>query len=370
MAIVSLAVCGVIRCTAPVDVADGGASGTDVGFCKVLGTITDTLGRPVAEGLVRLRPFDYIVGRKDGDVVKRDVYSYADGRYIFDSIPAGHYTIECLSPDSLGQIVDCVIDSIDTIVVLPLAIVRPMAVLIGKSVGGKIQGEGADRSVQAIGLERSAPIDNEGNFELRVPAGYCWLNLHGIDPENPDIDTTLYLRPGRNEMSAQPPHNSPCENLICELKVVRDILDSNGLQSINPESVVVVAGNRIVELRLRGKGIRILPLAVCRIARLRVIDVGNNKLRELPHTMKLFFQLEELLADSNKIRMIDPSLGTLQSLRKLDLSFNQLQSVEPITYLSLSYLDVSGNMLCNIGDSTRKWLDEYDPDWKDTQVCR
>jgi hypothetical protein len=370
-AIVSLAVFWVIHCTAPVEVVDGGASGTDVGFCKVLGAVTDTLGQPIAGGLVRLRPFDYIVGREEEDVVKRDVYSDVEGCFIIDSVPVGHYTVECLSPDSLGETVDCVIDSLDTVAVLPSATLRPMASIIGNSVGEKVQGE-ADRSVQVIGLERSTPIDNEGDFRLTVPWGWCRLNLHGIDPDNADIDTMMYLRPGENKKIGLPPRHAPqCDSLACELMEVRGILDSNGLQSIAPESVVVIAGDHVVELHLRGLGIRTLPPSVSMITRLRVIDVGNNNLRELPHSFKLFYRLEELIADGNELWMIDASIGMVKSLRVLDLSFNLLQTLpEPITYLSLTYLDLSGNMLCNIGELTRKWIDANDPDWKETQVCQ
>ena len=371
MAIVLLIVFGAIHCIAPVEVVDGGASGTDVGFCKVHGAVTDTLGQPVAGGLVRLRPFDYIVGREEGDIVKRDVCSDADGRFMLDSIPAGHYTVECLSPDSSAETVDCVIDSLDTVTVLPSATVQPMASITGNSVGGNIQGE-ADRSVQAIGLERSTPIDSEGDFRLTVPWGWCRLNLHGIDPDNPDIDTMIYLRPGDNKKFGPPPrHNPPCDSLACELMEVRALLDSNGLTSIEPESVVVIEGDHVVELRLRSLGIRTLPPSFIRIMRLRVIDVGGNNLRELPWGIDHLRRLEELIADSNEIWTIEASIGMIKSLRTLDLSFNRLQSVpEPITYLSLTYLDLSGNMLCNIGELTRNWIDIHDPDWKETQVCR
>ncbi len=361
----------VFRCTPPLDIADGGASGTDVGLCKVVGKVLDTLNQPVAEGLIRLRPFDYIAGMEGEEIIKRDIYSDNDGVFMFDSVPRGHYTVECLSTDSLGQVVDCIVDSVDTVTILPYATLLPMASITGKFIGIKPEGV-TDRSVNVIGLERTALVDNEGNFRLNTPGGWCRLNLHGIDPDNPDIDTLLYLRPGESKRIEPVPRRiPPCESLACELKEIRGILDSNGITSVDPESAAVIIYDHVVELRLRGLELKFLPLSICRISRLRVIDIGNNRLKELPFTLKLLRNLEELRADSNEIWMIDASISAIKSLRVLDLSFNKLQSLpEPIIYLSPAYLDLSGNMLCNIGEATRRWINTYDPDWEKTQICR
>ncbi len=370
IAIACLTIIGAINCTAPVEVT-GGASGTDVGVCVVAGEVFDTLGQPVAGSLVRLRPFDYIVGQEGQTVIKRDGYSDFNGHYFLDSVPPGHYVVECISPDSLGQALECVIDSIDTFP-LTAAVVQPMAVIVGDAMGQKPEEKG-DRSVQVRGLERSASIDSSGNFSLMVPSGWRTLNLHGIDPDHPDIDTLLYLQPGRNEMDARSPHDDPpqCDSLVCELAAVREILDLNDLQPVMPESVVTAEGDHVVELRLRGMGIRTLPESIDKLIHLRVLDVGDNDLREFPRGIERLHRLVELVADSNALWTIPGSIGTLDSLRRLDLSFNQLQSVqETITYLDLTYLDLSGNMLCNIGEFTEQWISAHDPDWKVDQNCR
>ncbi|MBN1576494.1 MAG: hypothetical protein JW913_08080 [Chitinispirillaceae bacterium] len=365
------AVIGALHCTAPVQVVEGGASGTDVGICMVHGEVIDSLDRPVAGSTVRLRPFDYVAGRDTGSVIKRDCSSGADGRFVLENVPAGRYVVECIYADSFGEASECVIDSLDTITFLPPAVVRPMALIVGTTMGEQPLGEG-DHSIQVIGLERTAPIDSSGNFRLLAPAGWCRLNLHGIDPDRSDIDTVVYLRSGPNEMDRHHEHATPpCDSLACELAVVRELLDSNGLQSVPTESVVTVAENRVVELRLRGLGIRAVPESVCRITRLRVLDIGDNALRELPRGIDRLRRLVELVADSNALREIPASIGMIDSLRTLDLSFNQLLSLpEPITYLSLDYLDLEGNMLCNLGEFTRKWIDAHDQDWKEGQNCR
>ncbi|MBN1307532.1 MAG: hypothetical protein JXA18_06425 [Chitinispirillaceae bacterium] len=362
---------GALRCSAPVQVVDGGASGTDVGICMVYGEVIDSLSRPVAESTVRLRPFDYIAGRDTDSVVKRDVSTGADGRFALENVPEGRYIVECIYADSFGEATECVIDSIDTIAFLPPAVLRPIALIVGNTAGEKPLGEG-DHSVQVVGLERSTPIDSSGNFRLLAPAGWRRLNLHGIDPDRPDIETLIYLKPGSNELEKQP-HRAPpmCDNLDCELAVVRELLDSNDIQSIPPESLVTIEENRVVELRIRGLGMRVLPESVCRIVRLRVLDIGANSLRELPWSLDRLRRLAELVADSNALREVPASIGMIDSLRRLDLSFNQLLSLpEPITYLSLTSLNLTGNMLCNLGEFTRKWIDTYDPDWKEGQNCR
>ncbi|MBN1760477.1 MAG: hypothetical protein JW863_19265 [Chitinispirillaceae bacterium] len=352
-------------CTSPVETA-GGASGTDVGYCTVAGSVFDTLLDPVARGLIRIRPFDYVAGNELSAVYSRDVTTNCSGLFHFDSVPPGRYIIECLAPDSSGQLTRCTVTPLDTLTILPPVTVYPMAVIEGNT----FLPDGSDRRVQVIGLERSAEIDSNGHFSLRVPSGWCWLRLPAYGAEYRDVDTMVYVRPGRHDMETEPRVLQACDSLACELQEVRAILDSNGLQSLPPESVVVIGEEHIVELHLRSRNLSILPQSVGRLSRLRVIDVGNNGLVDLPFGIDRLPLLEELIADSNSLRTIIAPIGMSQPLKKLDISWNMLQSLpEPFASLALEYLDVSGNMLCAIGEPTAEWLDRYNPGWSTTQRC-
>lgn len=361
-----------MHCSAPVDVADGGASGTDVGMCKVHGEVADSLGRPVTGSIVRLRPFDYLAGLDDTAIFKRDVVTGSDGRFTIDSVPAGRYSVECISGDSSGQAINCNVDTADSVEFLLPMVVMPLSTVVGTIPGPLPSGE-MNRSVQVIGLERSVPIDSNGNFRLMVPSGWSRLNFHGIEQERPDYDTLVFFQSGHNEWFRTPPQHSMlfCDSLPCEMVIVRELLDSMRLTKLTPESVVVVAGNRVVELRLRARGIKFLPDPVGKLRYLRVLDIGANELHELPRTIEFLRNFRELYIDHNQLLSIPPSIGQLDSLRILDCSFNKLQSLPPtIELLVLDSLNFGDNMLCNLGETTRKWMNAHDPDWRERQICR
>jgi hypothetical protein len=268
-------------------------------------------------------------------------------------------------------VITCVVDTVDSATFLPLAVIQPLAVVFG-TIPDSLLADGGYQSVRVIGLERSALIDSTGNFRLLVPTGWNRINLHHIDPDRTDYDTLVYLQPGGNELMKQPRRNPPiCDSLDCQLAIVRSILDTNDRSDVMPESVVVITNGRITELRLRRMGLRVLPDQVGMLFSLRVIDVGENWLHELPRSIEFLHRLNELYADRNLLWMVVPSIGTLDSLGVLDFSNNRLQSLpETIVFLTLGKVNFGNNMLCNIGEATRKWLDNRDPDWKDTQDCR
>ena len=353
----------------------GGASSTEVSACEIEGIVVDSSAKPVSGSMARLRPFNYIPMSDSTDSIWtiQDTISDADGRYKFENVKYGRYTIELLLGDSLGQIIDCPIDSGETLRVVPAAMLQPMAVIVGSDIPLKPD-DSQTPSIHAIGMEHTAPIDSTGHFTMKVPAGWTRLSMEGIDPDNPLSDTLLYLRPGeRLDLKPTPQsHPKPCDSLDCELAIVRAILDSAGLSGVEAESVVVIFMNRVTELHLRSRGISTLSRSIGKLSALRVLDIGKNFLDSLPSTLSHLHNLEELVADSNFLWIIPASIGMMESLRQLDLSYNMLQSLpEPITYLrSLRVLKLDGNMLCNIGEMTARWLDHKDPGWKMKQQCQ
>jgi Leucine-rich repeat (LRR) protein len=157
-----------------------------------------------------------------------------------------------------------------------------------------------------------------------------------------------------------------------DISVVRKILDLNSFYNIAVESVSVIESEHIVELRLRGMGLRSISSDIGHLKELRVLDIGKNSLKELPSSISNLTKLKTLVADSNELWVIPASLGILDSLESLDISANILQSLpEPLTYLEpVVLLKLDGNMLCNLGGLTVVWADKYDPGWKDLQVCQ
>jgi hypothetical protein len=352
----------------------GGASGTEVSACVITGIVVDSLNNPISGSIVRLRPYDYIPGETTGVSSQSilDTSTGPDGRYSFDSVKAGQYLLEAVFSDTLGLVIEFAIESGDSMIILDPAILKPMAIVTGSLMPGQPGGPGSPLSVQAIGLERSAPIDSTGHFEMRVPPGWCRINMPGIGPGNPNIDTVVFLQPGQRLIWAPPLPPKPCDSLICDTMIVREILNANGLQALPAESVIVSANNHVTELHLRARNIHVLPATIGFLIRLAVLDIGGNFLDNLPPEIGHLHSLKTLQADNNVLWLIPATIGMLDSLRMLDLSFNRLQSLpEPITYLHPSAgLNLSNNMLCNIGEFTIEWLEKYEPDWPGTQLCQ
>jgi hypothetical protein len=378
LTVVAVIAVTLMQCSKAPTTFAGGASSTEVSTCIITGTMVDSLDNPIPGGTVKLRSFDYTPLADTAGLgwTIRDTVTDGAGRYHFERIAKGRYCIELVAVDSLGSAFECSVDSGEAIKVLQPAPVRQMAVIRGSNMpSGHDEHDRA--AVQTRGLEHSASVDSMGNFTLKVPAGWTRLNLMGVDSLIIARDTLVYLIPGEHvelrPESVQQKSPKPCDSLGCDMAIVRQILDESGLPSLAAESVAVVSLDHVSELHLRGRGISVLSRAVGKLLKLRVLDIGNNLLDTLPSTLDDHMkELQVIIVDSNHLWKISASIGMMQSLQKLDLSSNLLQSLpEPITYLRTPVdLDVGYNLLCNIGEQTKRWLDEHDRDWKETQECR
>lgn len=358
-------------CTQPVDVA-GGGSGTEISGCVIQGTVRDTAQQPVSGGLVRLRPFDYLSSIPVEDTAqKQDIPIASNGTFSINNVPVGHYMIECTHSDSFSLALDCSIDSIDSLSILPEITLQPMAIISGTAIQSE---QSQDRPVIEVrGLERSMEVDDEGGFQMMVPAG--WRRLHIHEPDSPDDlhDTLLYFSSGEQKEFTRRKPDAPqhCEDPECEIAIIKELLDSNDITTIQPESVVVITDNHITELRLHETGITVLPASIGNLFHLEVLDISVNYIKELPSSIEKLENLRFLKADHNKLWLLPASIGTLNSLTFIDFSFNRLQSLpEPITYLSPEKAFFGFNMLCNIGEQTKKWLWKVDSQWDHHQACQ
>jgi protein scribble len=105
------------------------------------------------------------------------------------------------------------------------------------------------------------------------------------------------------------------------------------------------------ELILAENDITSLPDELGKLARIEVLDLGNNRINHVPPALgDLAPTLRELWLCNNKLFFtapLTPNLGKLRLLQKLDPSGNQLE--EPPAELgqlsALQYLDISGNSL-------------------------
>jgi hypothetical protein len=366
--------CTMSKVAEPVGPMAGGASGTEISACVVSGAIIDSANNPIAGCMVRLRPYNYISG-VDSLVpgAMQDGSTNLAGKFMLDSVPPGQYVIEIIYGDSMGQSIEFAVNSSESLHVLPPERMMSLPTVFGYNVPLVPHGTGADQpSANAIGFERSVPIDSMGHFEMKVPPGWCRLHLEGIDTSRYHGDTIIYLTPGKRYNVMPPPlFFFPCDSLSCEMRWVQEILDSNGIAALTPESVTVVESGHVTQLLLRGRGLRVLPGSACLLWRLRVLDIGKNFIRELPMGISNLARLTTLRADSNALWIVPATIGMLYGLRELDLSNNWLSSLpRPITSLMpTKLLKLDGNMLCNLGDFTAGWADRYSFGWRERQFC-
>lgn len=108
-------------------------------------------------------------------------------------------------------------------------------------------------------------------------------------------------------------------------------------------------------LSLRGLGLRALPAMLRDAAGLRSLDIGSNRLAELPPWLWELPHLERLVAAGNRLRQLDGAVSRLSVLRELDVSDNWLAGLPPelAACQDLRRLDVSGNAIEDLGAVAR-----------------
>jgi hypothetical protein len=135
---------------------------------------------------------------------------------------------------------------------------------------------------------------------------------------------------GQPEMVADEPA------LSADAKIVRQLLDENGLQDVSVPRVAVQREGRVVELKLYGKktssqnlpkSLHAIPPAIGKLDKLEKLILASNELPELPETIYDLDSLTELDLSNNTLESLSPKIGNLKQLRKLDLMMNQLVEV-------------------------------------------
>ena len=136
-----------------------------------------------------------------------------------------------------------------------------------------------------------------------------------------------------------------------DARVVRVILDVNGLDKVAVSDVAVVEGGRIVELYLQELGVEVIPdypPTLAWLDQLRTLHLyGNRKLklpllRGLPDGIAKCVHLEEILLQHNDVGTLPDALVKLPSLKTLSLADNHLQKLSPAVAALAARLDPQG----------------------------
>jgi hypothetical protein len=207
-----------------------------------------------------------------------------------------------------------------------------------------------------------------------------------------------------------------------DLRVVRSILDANGMSGISETEVSVEQDGRMVQLDLTNKdlesfGMRKLPAEIGKLDALKKLVLAHNSIKLLPEKIGNLRKLEILDAGHNEIEAVPASIGKLTNLRKLDLRRNEISSLPAELYTlpnlwylhlwgneltsispkignlksikelylkgnelkslplvltrkkSLTYIDYSDNKICNPEGKLKAWLIKRDKRWREFQLC-
>jgi Leucine-rich repeat (LRR) protein len=93
-------------------------------------------------------------------------------------------------------------------------------------------------------------------------------------------------------------------------------------------------------------GFEEMPVVICKVICLRVLDISNNSFTMLPESIAMLVRLRDLNAGSNaSLKSLPVSLCKLMQLQRLLLNRCSLGSnLEPLgQLLGLTHLDLSGN---------------------------
>ncbi|XP_062169933.1 plant intracellular Ras-group-related LRR protein 6 isoform X1 [Alnus glutinosa] len=106
------------------------------------------------------------------------------------------------------------------------------------------------------------------------------------------------------------------------------VLDLSGNAASLPEHPVFSSIPHLQELYLRRMQLCEVPLDICSLQQLRILDLSQNSLQSIPRGFQNLTSLTELDLSDNNISVLPPELGVLEpSLQALRLDGNSLRSI-------------------------------------------
>jgi len=105
---------------------------------------------------------------------------------------------------------------------------------------------------------------------------------------------------------------------------------------------------------LAGIGITTFPEQLYNVINLKVINLNDNNLTEIPINIRLFDQLKELYLRNNSIRIIPDEINQLYNLEILRLSYNHISNLENLNLKNIKELCLTGNEITEIPENINK----------------
>ncbi|KAL4877285.1 hypothetical protein BJY04DRAFT_222231 [Aspergillus karnatakaensis] len=179
-------------------------------------------------------------------------------------------------------------------------------------------------------------LDMHGNLLKSLPLGFRRLQrLHTLNLSNNNL--------GLGEIQ-----------VIFEMGSLRDLkLAKNGLEGTLVSDIGRL--NNLEVLDLHENSLTDIPHTIAKLASLRVLNIGNNQLTSLPFEILSNLPLKEIIASKNKLKgtLIPASVSKLDALQNLDVVGNALLKLSEHDTLALPCLQtlaISMNRIQSLPD--------------------
>ncbi len=369
----------------PVDPNAGGGTGDEVECMAITGKVVHPDNSPAAGATVRLRSKNFrrvpegIDDPYTGTNGTFDTVTSDDGSFRITHRDSGVFFIEvAASPDS-SVLVRCTLSTGDTLLALPTDTLHRTGEVRGRVniLNSSFQ---TDAYIMIYGLDRLFATSTGKDFRFPgLPEGLYRIRIV------PRIDSRLAVEYDsvqviRGTTTFLGTLNLPpleffvgCPDGDCDRRVVRGILDSVGLDTVQVSEVAVFdsVSRRMTELNMGGYGLnwlsgeigkptclrrlilnsnrlRTIPPEIGYLSHLKVLDISNNELKELPLEFGNLDSLALLSAGHNSFDHFPEEIQTLSSLKTLSFRHSPLGDPKTVSFpRSLQVLD-----LANTGMST------------------
>jgi hypothetical protein len=339
-----------------------GGSGTET----VGGRAVDANSKPISGVFVSVRKSDFldtgsVSSTANPDIFIADTVTDAEGKFSVPVEATGLYTIEIYDDKENTEnaaIVQCTVNVSDSSYYVQ-ATLRKIGSLSGKINQAK-ETVLTKFYITPYGIARHTVLTDElGYFTIPgLPEGvhrfyitpqvpiYRAFDTAGIDIIAGEDKELVSIEMQKAQFSIHPGDSS----------IVRAILDNNGLQAIQVNSIVTtdtswpyrIIGLSIKDLKHYNLKFSNLTTRIGELSELRQLIVSNTMLNSVPKEIGNLIHLKELSFKNNHLGFIPPQIGYLDSLEILNLAENTGIDTLPKeigNLRSLQSLDVHLNIL-------------------------
>ncbi len=347
----------ILSCTTT-PVASSG-SGTGTGNPIVIGIVTAN-DLPVANARVTIRRESQTAVDHNHNYLGTEfdtsgaVFTDENGHYHFTLTDTGTFIIDIVGADNTASSARIVVAENDTITPNDCKL-QPLDTLRGTvSFWG---GEATEADIYITGTDRSFHIDNSGAFQIEAPVGLVQISIVAESNQyKPMIRRQVLSNSDLGEVMilASEPRSS---SYTCDSLIIRAILDSNDLTSVNVSQVTKKENDRIEEFDISPDFTYFNKLDIAGYITVIPTEIGG------------LLALKELEIQFTAVTSLPESIANLVNITELELNHNRLTSL-PESFVNLTptkELDLKGNRLV-LSDELATWATKYSPNWKDEQL--